>query len=280
MFGFLNSAILVGLLAVALPFLIHLLNRQKAKKVNFSSLVFLKKLQHKKMRRVKFKQWLLLILRALIIASLVMAFARPTIKTQSFLLKGSNIRTSAVIILDNSMSMGVETERGQLFGLARKAALDVVQNLRNGDEIVLLFPTQNRPVRFVKSLYSISKVKEILEKEPLTYETGHLAETIREGADLLRKAINPNKELYIISDFQRSNFPKHLNLLVGSPEIRTYIFFLKSSRQSNIGLTGVKLLDQIIEPKRPVKIQAGVKNYGNDRVPDLLVQAFLQGKRV
>lgn len=280
MFGFLNSSILIGLLAVALPFLIHLLNRQKARKVEFSSLTFLKKLQHKKMRRMKLRQWLLLVLRALIIASLVLAFARPTIKTQSILLKGSNIRTTAAIILDNSMSMGVDTEKGQLFQLARKAALDVVQNLQNGDEIVLLSPVPGKSIHFKKSLYSVAKVKEILHNEKLTYYPGNMGETIQEAVRILQKAVNPNKELYIISDFQRTNFKKPLKLLQTRPDIRSYIFFLKTSIQPNIGFTGIKLLDQIIEPKRPVKIRASLKNYGNHGTPDRLVQAFLLGKRV
>lgn len=280
MFGFLNSSILIGLLAVTLPFLIHLLNRQKAKRVEFSSLRFLKKLQHKKMRRMKLRQWLLLILRALIIALLVLAFARPTIRTQSFLLKGSNVRTTAVIILDNSMSMGTDTERGQLFQLARKAALDVVQNLQNGDEIVLLSPTPEQSLYLQKNLYSVSRVREILKKESLTAYPGKMGETIREAVGILQKSINPNKELYIISDFQRTNFPGQLKPLQVSPDIRSYIFFLKTSAQPNLGFTGVKLLDQIIEPKRPVKIQATVKNYGSNSAPDRLVQAFLLGKRV
>jgi len=280
MFGFLNSSILIGLLAVTLPFLIHLLNRQKTRKVEFSSLRFLKMLQHKKMRRMKLRQWLLLILRALIIGLLVLAFARPTLKTQSFLLKGSNVRTTAVIILDNSMSMGTDTERGQLFQLARKAALSVVQYLQNGDEIVLLSPTPEHALHLKKNLYSVAKVREILQKEPLTDYPGKMGETIREAVGILQKSMNPNKELYIISDFQRTNFPKPLKPLQTRPDIRTYIFFLKTTLQPNLGFKGVTLLDQIIEPGRPVKIRASVKNYGNDAAPDRLVQAFLSGKRV
>ncbi|RKY88064.1 hypothetical protein DRQ11_04645, partial [candidate division KSB1 bacterium] len=41
MFTFLNASFLVGLLAVSLPFLIHLFNRQRARTIPFSTLVFL-----------------------------------------------------------------------------------------------------------------------------------------------------------------------------------------------------------------------------------------------
>jgi hypothetical protein len=77
---FLNPAILFGLLAASIPVLIHLLNLRKLKKIEFSTLAFLKELQKNKIRKVKIKQWLLLALRVLVILFLVTAFARPTLK--------------------------------------------------------------------------------------------------------------------------------------------------------------------------------------------------------
>ncbi|PJC60395.1 MAG: hypothetical protein CO025_03290, partial [Ignavibacteria bacterium CG_4_9_14_0_2_um_filter_37_13] len=47
---FLNPAILFGLLAATIPVLIHLFNLRKLKKVEFSTLIFLKELQKNKIR--------------------------------------------------------------------------------------------------------------------------------------------------------------------------------------------------------------------------------------
>jgi uncharacterized membrane protein len=77
---FLNPAILIGLAAASIPILIHLLNLRKLKKIEFSTLNFLKELQKNKIRRVRLKQWLLLALRVLIILMIVTAFARPTLE--------------------------------------------------------------------------------------------------------------------------------------------------------------------------------------------------------
>ncbi len=280
MFSFLNTAVLLGLAAVALPFLIHLLNRQKAKRVVFSSLAFLRKLQHKKMRRMKLRQWLLLFLRALILALLVLAFARPSLKTNSFLLKGTHVRTSAAIVLDNSMSMGAETEKGQLYAQAKKIALQVVQNLQNGDAIFILLTTKNQPIEMTRNLYSVEKAQKLLEEEPLSYLVGQTDATLRKAVKLLERSPNPNRELYIISDFQRTNFPKKLAPIVTSPTIRSYVFFLQTATQPNIGLAKVTLLDQILEPGRPVKIRASARNYGKDAVQEILIQTYLNGKRV
>ena len=81
MFTFLNSSILLGLIAASIPLIIHLITRQKVKRVFFSSLYFLRELRTQKIRRIKIRQILLLILRTLIILLLILAFARPTLKS-------------------------------------------------------------------------------------------------------------------------------------------------------------------------------------------------------
>jgi len=80
---FLNPAILLGLLASLIPILIHILNFRKLKKIEFSTLIFLKEIQKSKIRKIKIKQWILLVLRTLIIIFLVLAFARPTLDNVS-----------------------------------------------------------------------------------------------------------------------------------------------------------------------------------------------------
>ncbi len=50
---FLNPSILLGLLAASIPILIHILNFRKLKKVEFSTLAFLKELQKSKIKKYK-----------------------------------------------------------------------------------------------------------------------------------------------------------------------------------------------------------------------------------
>ena len=50
---FLNPTILFALLAAAIPVLIHMLNLRKLKKVDFSTLKFLKEIQKSKIRKIK-----------------------------------------------------------------------------------------------------------------------------------------------------------------------------------------------------------------------------------
>ena len=91
----------------ALPIILHLLSRQRLKKVQFSSLMLLMRLEKSQMRRLRLRQLLLLILRTLAVLTLVFAFARPLIRDQSAPL--FDTQTAALIIMDGSASMGTTT---------------------------------------------------------------------------------------------------------------------------------------------------------------------------
>ena len=68
---FLAPTALIFLFGIAIPVLIHFLNRFNVKKVNFSSVRFLKSMEDNSIRNVKFKKLLLLILRIGIISALI-----------------------------------------------------------------------------------------------------------------------------------------------------------------------------------------------------------------
>ncbi len=78
--SFTYPAVLYGLAAAALPLLMHLMNRRRSVTVAFSNVALLQALQQDRMRRVKAKQWAVLALRTLLLALLVLAFARPTVR--------------------------------------------------------------------------------------------------------------------------------------------------------------------------------------------------------
>ena len=105
MIDFLNPFYLFALAAAAIPFIIHFFNRFRAKRREFSSLMLLKEIQNRRMRKLKMHQWLLLVLRTLIIAILVLVPSRPVVKGLFRSGPSDHLPTAAVFILDTSASM-------------------------------------------------------------------------------------------------------------------------------------------------------------------------------
>src|ERR1043165_2890977 len=74
---FTNLAMLAGLGALAIPVLIHLLLKRKKQRLRFSTLQFFRRHDEHSSQRRKLRNLLLLAVRLLLLAVLVLAFARP-----------------------------------------------------------------------------------------------------------------------------------------------------------------------------------------------------------
>src|SRR6185312_90547 len=103
--GFVAPLVLVGLGALALPVLIHLIQRERKRVVAFPSLMFLRRIPYQSVRRRRIRHWALLLLRLAALALIVAAFARPFLpQARSAPVAASGAR-EVVILLDTSYSM-------------------------------------------------------------------------------------------------------------------------------------------------------------------------------
>src|SRR3954469_15070213 len=75
--GFLAPLYMIGLLAVGIPILLHLIRRTPQGRQMFSSLMFLSPSPPRLTKRSRLSNILLLLLRATIVTLLALAFARP-----------------------------------------------------------------------------------------------------------------------------------------------------------------------------------------------------------
>ena len=111
--SFLAPLFFVALAGLAIPVLLHLTQREKKQVQRFPSLMFVRKIPYQSVRRRRIRHWPLLLLRALAIAFIVAAFARP------FFLAGGAIAAAAggnreiVVLLDQSASMGFGDQIGR-----------------------------------------------------------------------------------------------------------------------------------------------------------------------
>ena len=128
--SFLSPWFLAGALAVGIPLWVHLIRREQAIKLPFSSLMFLRRIPIKSVSRQRLKYFLLLSMRMLIILLVALAFARPYFPWMTGPLVGSGDERHGVILLDNSMSM----QYGDRWERAVAAARDAIAALPDGDE--------------------------------------------------------------------------------------------------------------------------------------------------
>ena len=279
---FLNPAILFGLLAASIPIIIHLQNLRKLKKIEFSTLQFLKELQKNKIRKIKLKQWLLLALRVLIILCIVTAFARPTLVGVSVGGTTSAAKTTAVFIIDDTFSMSVIDQEGSYFNQAKENINNILNQFEEGDEFgLVLVSSQSDEIEMTSNR---SKFEQEIDATNISFASGKLNNAIIKAAELIGEAKNFNKEIYLFTDFQKGRLANEneisdLKEQLGE-QVRLYSFNYSTKEVFNFGIDDLKINTQIFEKDKPVKFDATVKNH-SDRVKDnLVVSLFINGERL
>ena len=103
-----------GLLAVAVPIIIHLLLRQRPRPLPWAAMRWLLAAHREASRKWKLTNWLLLFLRCLVVALLALAVARPA-------LPGLGGGAHLVLVVDRSASMGARGDEAGPLAAAQAA---------------------------------------------------------------------------------------------------------------------------------------------------------------
>jgi hypothetical protein len=118
-----------GIFAVALPVLIHLLNRRRVRIVEWAAMDFLLQADRQSRQRIRLQYWLLLFLRSLAVALVGLMLARPLVPTGLPAALAPAAQCERVIVLDDSLSMQAQAENESAWEAAKRSANDLIQRL-------------------------------------------------------------------------------------------------------------------------------------------------------
>lgn len=275
---FLDPFVLLGLAAAAVPLLLHLFNLRRPRRVDFSSLEFLKSLQQRTMQRVRIKQWLLLLLRILAIASLVLAFARPTL-TGNLAGTVGQTRTSWALVVDNTLSMTVRDGQGAYLEQAKDAAMGIAEAMDPDDEAFLLTTAQGAEGNGSAPYRSPGAVQEALDAIETRPGGTTTARSVARAVERLGEAAHLNKEIYVITDRQASTLADSIAAEVPD-DIGVTLVPIGSRTPANVAVTDVRVQSRIVEAGQPVQVEATLTNYGSEPLEGYVASTYLEGERV
>lgn len=255
---FLTPLFLLGLLAAAIPIAIHLIRREKPPKLMFGSIRFLKKTSKKLVLFQHLQQLFLLALRSLLIALLVMAFARPLVdQTVSRLLDSDP--ASVVILLDSSLSM----HYGEAFERARDEARDIIDDLRTGDEVALIvFGGAVEAIRELTTDHTVV-LAAIDSMEEAGYGSTRFFPNLRLADQMLEASRFENRQIYLISDFQEQGVAEADRGWTLAPGVAFTGVDVGVEETSNLALADVRSPSQLLEDETSQEILARVRSTGS-----------------
>ena len=273
---FLSPSILWGMLAITIPIIIHLISLRHTRDTEFSTLRFIKSLKHETIRRLRIKQWLLVLLRTIAILCLILMFSRPLMTGTLSSKLGGYIESRAVIIVDNSASMAVHTGDGTLLDRAKSSLPAILKGLE-GVTTVELYQT-NPPRKLFSGSHEegrsiMTGVKGIVQ----TNMTDNLWTMIDSVLQMV-EASEPNRECFIISDFQSA--PSFTIDSLNPNSDWKYYCILQPKVENNISISEVSVLSQIKLPNHLVKLNTRVGNGGVTDKRNIPVELYLNDERV
>jgi hypothetical protein len=288
---FLNPFVLFGLAAASLPVLFHLFARRRSRRVEFSSLRFLQKLEKTSMRAVKLRQWLLLLIRTLLIACLVMAFARPALRGYLGSFFGaSHANSSVVYLIDNSASMTRSDESGALLVQAKRSAQAIAGLMQQGDEATVIPLASLERGKEYTPLHTKQDVLRAIEDVRAADRPAELDDGLRVASAVLSRSVNVNKELYLLTDAQSRNLRSRdtsrkdtaaMRLFDPSTRIfETIVGHGEEMSGKNLALDSLKPVTTIFEPGRPVQFEAWVHTTSRTAVQNVALSLFYNSERV
>lgn len=230
-----NPLFLWGLLAVPLPVLLHLFFRRRKAKTVFSTLQFFRPRKRDLAHRRRLRELLLLLIRTLALLGLVLALARAHLQS---LPAGLASRTSAVLVVDDTLSMDRRVGSGATaFEVARQKADEVLGTLAEGDAAALVFVSGRAGVALTRKR---PLVRQHLEEARVTGATGSFSAALKQAADLLAADGNPNREIFVLSDFQRNQAPDRPVALGRVKGLRLFALPVSGSAE-NLSVAALKL---------------------------------------
>ena len=250
----LNPLFLIGLAALALPIIAHLISRKSGVRKSFPAVNFLISSQGDLATRSRLKDLILLLLRALILVFIVLIFAKPAVF--SFSAKIDDSPKSIAIVIDNSFSMGYENN----FENAKKIARELIDSIPDGSFTLIAPLVQTNEDEI--SIQEQSSLKKAVQKIDLSYSFANNNKRLGDIYTKLQKTPNENKKVVFITDFQKNGWEDDE---INSPWLEI-VDISQSKENSNHAVTEAALSYD----DSSITVTSKVSNFSNNPISELL----------
>lgn len=263
--SFLSGMFLMGLVAVGGPIIIHLLNRRRRRTIHWAAMDFLREVIKRTRRILQLRDILLLVLRTLVVLLFILAMARPYWSAGASAEAGDR-PMHAVLVIDNSLSMGYKQLKKSLLDLAKDKIREFIKALPAGSDISIIPLCSDsqwhaRDVYATKedALEAVNRIEVVDRSVPIIAGFAQAQRACRLASEI------PTKRVVFIGDAQ----PRTWSLdgaetyLVGISDIQ--IVQVAPAERTNTWVADFKLLHGIADTDSTAVFRTTIRHEGRDR---------------
>ena len=276
---FVAPALLLGLAAAALPYLIHRVGKRRALSVRFAAMQLLLRSERRVHARKRLREILLLVARTTAAASLPFIFARPFSEQSTDLPVISLDAQAAVIILDDSASMQRRSGVGTYFGRAKARALALARQFPSDSELAFLLASAGAPPRIGELEPERARVIEAIEGTTCSARPADFTTAMHQAALILAGSSRAHRRVYLFTDLQATGWEDGAGLPAAAPEV------IIDDVTSGAPLPNRAIVDARVEPSAEagpggIAVTVEIADYGKQAASALGVTMRVDGAAV
>jgi hypothetical protein len=298
--GFVNPALLVGAALAVVPLIIHLLNRQRYKPMQWAAMRFVLAAYRKTRRRARLENLLLLLLRMAAIALLALAISRPFTGDRSPLASLSENRRDVVLVLDASASTGYRADVKSTFERIVERAKEIVLELDGArDDRVRILVAAARPRlvawRRPDEALSVLATLNAPTDEPLDLAAA-LGEVVRFAEEDAQHSDRSGLEIRLLTDLQKRALKARAQVRARAPEsdpkapalieqldalakLHAHVLVEDLGPSDdvppNLAIDAIETLSSVIGPRASCDVAVSVRNFGTSARSGLRVSLVI-----
>jgi hypothetical protein len=276
---FLAPSLLLGLLAAALPALIHRIGRRRARPVRFAAMELLLRAEREVSARRRLRDVLLLIVRTGLAMALPLAFARPFIEVRSNLPVASGRSQSAVVVLDDSASMRRRGHDGTPFDVARARARALIEHLSPDSDVALVLASEGAAAPVAELSSDRARLLLALDALSCSARRADFAAALKRATQILAGSPHGDRLIYAVTDLQASGWDGVTPAAAGGPEI-VILDVTDGAPWENRAVTGLSAEPAPEEGTQGIAVVAEIANFAAAPVRALGVTLALDGAEV
>lgn len=278
---FLAPLMLIGAAGIAVPVVIHLIGRQRAKVVRFAALDFLMGTKRETARRYRLRELALLAVRVLICLAVPLVLSKPFAMCTA---RGPEVTRgpqAAVIIIDDSFATSIEVDGARLVDRAKQRATAILTQLGTEADVAILRSAEDAPAATELSRDHIRLRGAISEVQP-TARPADTWNALRRAGQLLAASNHERRTVYLISVLAASGFPGSPGAPwppATGPEL-VLIPLFEDALPDNLAVTDLTVERDPSSGSRGVRVLAELRNHGTAPVEQRAISLRIEGRVV